>query len=653
MAFSAAVAFRLSWRSGPELHTNLGLIAVVLALAMGLGGLVRFHARRNVKFLFIGAGFLGTAALDALHTAIGTGRLPGFVPIPPQDVLAVSWHTSQIFLGAMLLLGSGVAGPERGEAINPSRLNWRLGMAALMLVCCFTYALAPPDAQVTTSLFAGRALGAGATVVLLCALWTLISKRDWTNDRFEYWLVAALLLACGSQLLFLTQRGPLFGAMLDIAHALKIGAYSLALTGMLSNGYQLFIQTDRQVEALAQLNSMLRKEIAHREAAEAALRVSEERFSLALEGCDEGLWDWPDMSLPAQWWSPRFYTLLGYEPGEIEPTNTAFLRRVLDPDDYERTRAAVKAHLEGGEAYDIEYRLRTKPGERRWFRSRAKTFRSGNPGRVRMAGTIIDIHSRKLAEATVKQQAEELAAVNEELEQFAYAASHDLQEPLRNLIAYCDLLRQDVGPNPSEDASSDLHYIEDAAKRMKALIEDLLALSRAGRTALGAAPVNVEECVRKSLANLRQQVLESDARIHWDELPTVPGDPTMLTQLYQNLIGNALKFRGGYPPEIELTAEARNGHWILGVHDNGIGLDQQYAERIFSPFQRLHGMAEYAGNGIGLAICRKTVERHGGRIWVESEPGRGSHFKFTLPSRSAEPEPAFSKEADEPLSRYA
>ena len=151
--------------------------------------------------------------------------------------------------------------------------------------------------------------------------------------------------------------------------------------------------------------------------------------------------------------------------------------------------------------------------------------------------------------------------------------------------------------------------------------------------------MEVEECVRRSLANLRQQMVENGAQIRWDPLPTVMGDPTMLTQLYQNLICNALKFRGAIPPEVALTAEAQDGHWVLGVSDNGIGLEPAYAERIFGPFQRLHGMSEYEGNGIGLAICRKTVERHGGKIWVESEPGRGAHFKFTLPANAAESEP--------------
>jgi light-regulated signal transduction histidine kinase (bacteriophytochrome) len=313
----------------------------------------------------------------------------------------------------------------------------------------------------------------------------------------------------------------------------------------------------------------------------------------------------------------------------------------------------MKAHVEGGEPFDIEYRLRTKPGVPHWFRSRAKAFRTERTGPLRMVGTIIDIHPRKLAEAKIKQQAEELTAVNEELEQFAYAASHDLQEPLRNLMAYSRILHEDLGPNLSEDAVTDLHYIEDAARRMKALIEDLLTLSRAGRAALSTGPVDVEACVRKSLANLQQLVLEGDAQIRWGQLPTVPGDPTMLTQLYQNLISNALKFRGDQAPQVELTAEARNGHWVLGVHDNGIGLDPQYAEKIFSPFQRLHGMADYAGTGIGLAICRKTVERHGGKIWVESEPGRGAHFKFTLPARGPESEPSLLKEANEPRTRYA
>ena len=235
-----------------------------------------------------------------------------------------------------------------------------------------------------------------------------------------------------------------------------------------------------------------------------------------------------------------------------------------------------------------------------------------------------------LAKEELRQSVDELKEKNQELDEFTYVASHDLQEPVRKLISFSKLLKQDVGHDLNEQAEKDLGFIVDAAERMRALIQDLLALSRAGRSALELEPVSLDECARLALDSLQLPIDESGAEIVHETLPWVNGDKTVLTQLYQNLIGNALKFVSDRKPVIELTAKLDGDHWILGVRDNGIGMKQEYADRIFKPFQRLHGRSEYEGTGIGLAICKKTVVRHGGSIWVESEPDVGCHFKFVL-----------------------
>ena len=240
--------------------------------------------------------------------------------------------------------------------------------------------------------------------------------------------------------------------------------------------------------------------------------------------------------------------------------------------------------------------------------------------------------AKKLAE----QKAEDLKATQYELEQFVYVASHDLQEPVRSLVSYSTLLREDLGEGLSEDAATDLDYIAKAANRMQTLITDLLAFSRAGRAAMKTEIVSLDECVDESLEALRSHLQQSGARIERQALPRVVGDATLLTQLYQNLLSNALKFARDGEPEVELTVQQTGDVWTLGVRDNGIGLKLEYAEQIFEPFKRLHGLTEYPGTGIGLAICRKSVERHGGRIWVESRPAEGAHFKFTLPNAGKE-----------------
>jgi len=261
-----------------------------------------------------------------------------------------------------------------------------------------------------------------------------------------------------------------------------------------------------------------------------------------------------------------------------------------------------------------------------------------SPEGVQVLASIVDITERKRHDLEAAEHAANLVMVNNalsarnrELDQFTYVASHDLQEPLRKLIAFSKLLRQDLGVDLPEKAGQDLGFIIDASERMHVIVQDLLEFSRSSYSALERVPVRVDDCVNAALENLATRIEETNALIERVALPTVRGDMTLLTQLYQNLIGNALKFvRPGIRPVIRLTSGVDEDGWELGVADNGIGIKPDYAEAIFAPFKRLHGRSEYEGTGIGLAICRKVLERHGGRIWVESEPGRGSHFKFTL-----------------------
>ena len=254
-----------------------------------------------------------------------------------------------------------------------------------------------------------------------------------------------------------------------------------------------------------------------------------------------------------------------------------------------------------------------------------------------------DITERKRAEEALAERSvqlgrtnRELVALNAELDDFTNVASHDLQEPLRTLTAFSDMLRKDLDQSLPERAAQDVGFITDAAKRMQTLIQDLLALSRAGRVAKRREKVSLGECADRALEALAIRMKETGAQVTRDELPEVWGDSTLLTQLYQNLIGNALKFCGDQPPVIRLTVEKRDGSPVFGVQDNGIGIESKYAQQIFQPFRRLHGHAQYEGSGIGLAICRKIVERHGGKIWVDSEPGKGAHFRFTITHRRRE-----------------
>lgn len=235
-------------------------------------------------------------------------------------------------------------------------------------------------------------------------------------------------------------------------------------------------------------------------------------------------------------------------------------------------------------------------------------------------------------ERRVEERTAELRRSVEDLQQFAYVSSHDLQEPLRTIIGYTQLIEQRYKDRLDGDASEFLEYITDAAHRMNALVRDLLSYSRvANAENLYMQQVDINGVVAGAQLNLMRAIEETDAVITCHSLPTLLGDETQLAQLFQNIIANAIKFRGDQPARIDISAEERDEFWLFSIADNGVGIDPVYHERIFGLFKRLHGR-EIPGSGLGLAICRKIVEKHHGRIWVESEVGRGSVFFFTLPA---------------------
>jgi light-regulated signal transduction histidine kinase (bacteriophytochrome) len=256
---------------------------------------------------------------------------------------------------------------------------------------------------------------------------------------------------------------------------------------------------------------------------------------------------------------------------------------------------------------------------------------------VLVTAAIRDITERRRSEEHLVKTVWELKRSNDELQQFAYVSSHDLQEPLRMVSSYTQLLAKRYKGRLDSDADEFIAFAVDGCNRMQGLIQDLLAYSRAGTSERELRKVPSESALRKALTNLRIMIKQSGAVVTHDALPTVRADETQLTQVFQNLVGNAIKYRRAEDPRVHVSA-ARNGgnEWTFSVGDNGLGIDPQYFERIFVLFQRLHGRDEFEGTGIGLAICKKIVERQGGRIWVESQPEKGSTFYFALPEIEGE-----------------
>jgi signal transduction histidine kinase len=247
---------------------------------------------------------------------------------------------------------------------------------------------------------------------------------------------------------------------------------------------------------------------------------------------------------------------------------------------------------------------------------------------VEQAGREVDE-----ARVALEEQTLELQRSNRELEQFAYVASHDLQEPLRKVASFCQMLERRYAGQLDERADQYIHFAVDGAKRMQQLINDLLEFSRVGRLSAPLVDVDLMACLRQALGNLETAREETGAEVTWDELPTVLGEAPLLTQLLQNLIGNAIKFHSQAPPRIRIGARRDGDFWEFSCSDNGIGIEPEYADRVFLIFQRLHAKEVYGGTGIGLAMCKKIVEHHGGRIWVDDRTGQGgTTVRWTLPA---------------------
>lgn len=329
-------------------------------------------------------------------------------------------------------------------------------------------------------------------------------------------------------------------------------------------------------------------------------------------------------------WNPRAETMFGWVETEVIgiPIHT-----IIIP---ERLRSAYHAEMEHF-FKTKEGSILNKPLELRAVRKDKAEFDIGlsiSPtilkGQHFFIGFISDISFRKTAEILIQQKSEELIRSNKELEQFAYVASHDLQEPLRIITSYVQLLEKGYKNKLDKDADTFIHFTVDAATRMHTLINDLLTYSRIG--SLGG-PFQKTDCnliLKIALENLKASINEHNAKIKIDMLPVINVDVTQMVQLFQNIIGNGIKFRGENNPEIKISAIDKTSHWMFSINDNGIGIQKEYLGKIFIIFQRLHTIADYPGTGIGLAICKKIIERHGGEIWAESEFGKGTTFYFTV-----------------------
>ncbi len=353
---------------------------------------------------------------------------------------------------------------------------------------------------------------------------------------------------------------------------------------------------------------------------QAALRASETRLRQLADAMPQIVWV-ANPQGQVEYFNLRWFDFTGLDSSQVDGREWLSM---LHPEDCAGAESGWRHSMETGEPFQWACRARRHDGEHRWMLVRALAGTDPN-GRIKhWYGTCTDIHDQKRVE-------EELRLANSDLEQFAYAASHDLQEPLRNVSIFSELLERNYGHLLRDDAHTFLGYIVGGARRMHSLIRDVLAYTQVMGPEIGAREtVDAASALEEALGNLQVAIAESGASVETDPLPEVPVARAHMLRLFQNLIGNAIKYRDARPPQVHVGVERSDGEWVFRVEDNGIGIAPDYQQQIFGMFKRLH-RDEFPGTGIGLAICQKIVQRYGGRIWMESELGKGSTFYFSVP----------------------
>ncbi|MBG0859968.1 MAG: PAS domain S-box protein [Bacteroidales bacterium] len=467
-------------------------------------------------------------------------------------------------------------------------------------------------------------------------VWDKENKIRLFNHAFEHLTGYSFKEVEGKKLDLLFPKDSYKDSMTKIRHALTENWVTIEIPiltknndirTVLWNSSRIYDDNRKAISTIAQGN-----DITERIEADRALKESTEKLEIALENGNIGIWEW-DISTDAFDLDVRMERMLGLAPGTFENTFEAFEKSIHE-EDLPHVRNAIRQALDKNIPLDTIYRIKHKNNDINYISTKALVERDSNGNPKKMAGVCFDITEMKMgAEKALFMLNEELLRSNKELEQFAYVASHDLQEPLRMVSSFTQLLAARYKDKLDRDAQEFISFAVDGAARMQELINDLLDYSRIETRGKKFSKVDVNVILEQVLNNLRLIIQEKDARIRIDEVPVIVADDGQMVQLFQNLIVNGLKFCKHRAPRIHISVKEEEDRYVFSVKDNGIGIESQYFNRIFQIFQRLHPKDQYGGTGIGLAICKRIIDRHGGKIWVESKPGKGSVFHFTVIKR--------------------
>jgi len=470
---------------------------------------------------------------------------------------------------------------------------------------------------------------------------------DWLGECFDRSAALVALLGPQGEVLASNRPGPMpVGANLIEclpAEARAVAADALQRASVLGQSQQCEVSMARadgsagwqllllSPTASGESVSLLGIDVTERKREELRLRRSEAMMVDTQGVAHLGVWEW-DITQPHAVWSPELYRIYGLDPASHVPTYENYLTRV-HPDDRQRVIDATNAAFHDHKPYSHDERIYRDDGELRYLHTWAHPVLDDAGQLMRLTGVCQDITDRALAESALVEHAAQLARVNDELEQFARLAAHDLQEPLRTVASFVQILERRLPGRLDAESQEAIGFIHQGVARMKAQIGDLLKYVKITSRRAPRVRVELSEALRRVQAELHAAIAESGAEIRHTLLPAVLAEPAQVDSLLRNLIDNAIKFSGGRRPEILITAALQGETIEVVVRDNGVGIEDKHQQRIFVVFQRLN--PDLPGTGIGLAICKKIVDCSGGRIWVESQPGQGAAFHFTLPTADA------------------
>ena len=558
--------------------------------------------------------------------------------------------SGRLLLGVLLLLAPLMPG-WLGESTDPRRETTRCSLLVVLIAAATTAVafLLPLPEFIFPEGAIPRPVDFLSAIVFLGALAAFGWEYHQRRDMLSWWVMLSLGVNLVGQVMMSFSKS-LYDPFFDIAHVYKVLGYALPLLGF--SLYQIAVLRERThaleelrthrdhlgdmvAERTAELrtrNERLQREIAERKRAEEALRESEERLRLAMEAADVGTWRW-DPSTNMDTRDANFNRTLGLEPVASTQPVEGFIECV-HAEDRPRVEEMIDKALRERGAYHAEFRIVRPDGKVRWLSDRGEVICSGTDQIQYMTGAVVDITERKRTEERLQSLNAELERSNRDLQDFTYTVSHDLQEPLRKIHTFGQFLMEDCGDRLPEEGRQHLRHMQDAALRMKELIQHLLALARVGTCGGELAAVASRQVLNTVVDTLSEKIREVEAEVAVENgLPIVMADEVQLRQVFQNLVGNALKFWSpGRPPRIVISGRAEGEEAVFSVADNGIGIENRFLDKIFGVFQRLHAREQYEGAGVGLALCEKIIRRHGGRIWAESELGKGSTFHFALRS---------------------